>query len=46
MINEGDSADAIQAAAVENGMRTLRQDTLDKLLAGKTSLSEMMRVVS
>jgi len=46
MINDGSSADAIQAAAVEDGMRTLRQDTLDKLLAGKTSLTELMRVVS
>ena len=46
LINEGADSDQIQAAAVEGGMRTLRDDTLDKLKAGKTSLSEMMRVVS
>ncbi len=46
LINEGATADDIQATAIEAGMRTLRQDTLDKLLAGKTSLAEMMRVVS
>ena len=46
LINEGGSADAIQAAAVANDMRTLRQDTLDKLLAGKTSLAETVRVVA
>jgi len=36
-------ADVIQARAVEHGMRTLRDDGLDKVLAGLTSFEEIIR---
>jgi len=36
-------ADIIQARAVEQGMRTLRDDGLDKVLAGLTSFEEIIR---
>ncbi len=38
-------ADQIRALAVSQGMRTLRQDALEKLSAGMTSLEELARVV-
>ncbi|NLT05672.1 MAG: Flp pilus assembly complex ATPase component TadA [Solirubrobacterales bacterium] len=38
------SADAIAAIAVEQGMRRLRDDGLDKVAAGVTSLAEVLRV--
>jgi len=44
MINDGFTSEQMETVA--GGMRTLRQDTLDKVLAGKTSLAEMMRVVA
>ena len=34
----------IRKAAVENGMRTLRMDAWDKVLAGNTSVDEVLRV--
>ncbi|MBN2071081.1 MAG: Flp pilus assembly complex ATPase component TadA [Candidatus Krumholzibacteriota bacterium] len=46
LISEGASIDAIMEKAIESDMRTLRQDAMEKLLSGKTSLSEVMRVVS
>lgn len=39
------SSDAIRAAAVAGGMRSLKQDALDKAFAGVTSLAEVRRVV-
>jgi type II secretory ATPase GspE/PulE/Tfp pilus assembly ATPase PilB-like protein len=36
-------ADIIQARAVDQGMRTLRDDGLDKVLAGLTSFEEIIR---
>jgi type II secretory ATPase GspE/PulE/Tfp pilus assembly ATPase PilB-like protein len=46
LIDAGASEDEIEKAAVATGMRTLREDTLDKVLAGTTSLPELMRVVA
>ncbi len=46
LINDGVGIDRIQERAKKEGMRLLREDAMDKLLAGKTSLSEVMRVVS
>ncbi len=39
------SADMLRMKAIENGMRTLRRDALDKVAAGVTSLEEIERVV-
>src|SRR5215210_987197 len=39
------SADAIRAVAVGQGMKTLRDDGLDKVRAGITSIEEVARVV-
>jgi type IV pilus assembly protein PilB len=39
------SADAIRAVAIEQGMKTLRDDGLDKVRAGITSIEEVARVV-
>ncbi len=38
------SSRAIRAAGVEGGMRTLRMDAWDKVVAGITSIEEVMRV--
>jgi type IV pilus assembly protein PilB len=38
-------ADQIRALAVSRGMRTLREDALEKVAAGMTSLEELARVV-
>lgn len=38
-------AEQIRALAIEKGMRTLREDALDKVAQGITSLDEMARVV-
>ncbi|NQT30603.1 MAG: Flp pilus assembly complex ATPase component TadA [Candidatus Saganbacteria bacterium] len=38
------SADEMKKAALEAGMKTLRDDGLDKALEGKTSLEEVLRV--
>jgi type IV pilus assembly protein PilB len=39
-------SDEIQAIAIEQGMKTLWQDGLDKVASGMTSLEEIMRVVA
>lgn len=44
MILERASADQIKKKAVKMGMRILRQDGLDKVLKGLTTISEVMRV--
>lgn len=46
LIAEQAPVDAIVAAARADGMRSLREDTLAKVLRGKTTLAEMMRVVA
>ena len=45
MIIEQQSIVAVERQAVEQGMRTLRQDGLRKALAGFTTLEEVLRVV-
>ena len=40
------SADAIAAVAVRDGMRRLRDDGLDKVRHGVTSIAEVARVTS
>jgi type IV pilus assembly protein PilB len=42
---ERSSADAIRAVAIQQGMRTLKEDGLAKVRAGTTSIEEVMRVV-
>ncbi|HEU4656144.1 MAG TPA: ATPase, T2SS/T4P/T4SS family [Capillimicrobium sp.] len=39
------SADEVAAVAIEEGMRTLRDDGLDKLRSGLTSIDEVVRVI-
>jgi type IV pilus assembly protein PilB len=39
------SADEVAAVAVEEGMRTLRDDGLEKLRSGLTSIDEVVRVI-
>jgi type IV pilus assembly protein PilB len=46
LINRGEnSEDEIEAAAVKEGMITIREDGLEKAKLGKTSLEEVMKVV-
>jgi type IV pilus assembly protein PilB len=44
-INRGDSSDALQAAALEEGMISIRNDGIDKAKLGLTSLEEVMKAV-
>ncbi len=44
MVDARNSADEIRRAARELGMKTLREDGIDKVLAGVTTLAEVMRV--
>ena len=44
LVMRGASGDEIKNAAVEGGMRTLRQDGFEKVKAGITSLAEIARV--
>ncbi|MFH0762592.1 MAG: type II secretion system ATPase GspE [Candidatus Omnitrophota bacterium] len=44
MINDKSSADQIRKKAVEMGMKPLRQDGLEKVKAGFTTLEEVVRV--
>ena len=46
LITENASQDKILETALGEGMKTLREDTLEKVIRGKTSLDELMRVVS
>jgi len=43
--NKSVSAQTIEAAAVESGMRTMLQDAILKVCAGETTLDEVFRVV-
>ncbi len=45
MATERASSDDIKRVAMEEGMMTLREDGLEKVMMGLTSLEEMMRVV-
>ncbi|MCL2503556.1 MAG: Flp pilus assembly complex ATPase component TadA, partial [Coriobacteriia bacterium] len=45
MCVEGSTAEAIKKIAIEQGMRTLRQDGLEKVREGLTSIEEVMRVI-
>ena len=45
LVSEGAPIHRIRAAAVEKGMRTLREDALEKARAGITSLEEILRTV-
>ncbi len=45
MIVEETDDDAIKAQAISEGMRTLRQSAIDMVLAGWTTVEEIMRVV-
>ena len=45
LIAERRSAEEIGRVAPEQGMRTLRSDGVDKVLAGVTSIEEIMRVI-
>jgi type IV pilus assembly protein PilB len=44
MVVSRESADVIRTAAVANGMRGLREDGLDKVRLGRTSIAEVARV--
>jgi type IV pilus assembly protein PilB len=45
LISENVSDAAIRAAAIENGMRTMGEDGLRKVLDGRTTLDEVSRVI-
>ena len=44
LVNTGADSSVIRAKAVEEGMKTLRQDALDKLSQGITTPEEVLRV--
>jgi general secretion pathway protein E len=44
MIEERKSADLIKKKAIELGMKSLREDGLDKVKAGLTTIEEILRV--
>jgi type II secretory ATPase GspE/PulE/Tfp pilus assembly ATPase PilB-like protein len=44
MVEEKNSADEIKKKAVELGMKTLREDGLDKVRSGLTTIEEILRV--
>jgi type IV pilus assembly protein PilB len=43
MILQGKSSDAIREKAIEQGMQTLKDDGIDKILQGVTTVEELMR---
>jgi type II secretory ATPase GspE/PulE/Tfp pilus assembly ATPase PilB-like protein len=45
LVLAGSSADQIRAAAREDGMRTLRDDGVQKVMEGITTVEELLRVV-
>jgi type IV pilus assembly protein PilB len=45
LIAERRSGEDIGRVALEQGMRTLRSDGVEKVLAGVTSIEEIMRVI-
>ena len=44
IILRGEHATALRGAAVRGGMKTLRDDGVEKALNGRTTLEEVMRV--
>lgn len=46
LILNGSNATEIRDFACENGMRSLRQDAMERVLAGKTTVEEVVRVTS
>jgi len=46
LIQSGTRTDDLQKAALESGMRTLRQDGIEKVLAGVTSIQEVRATTS
>ena len=46
MILAGKNSNDIQQTAINNGMLTLRQDASDKVLEGKTTIEEVVRVTA
>ena len=44
MIVRKESSNKIMKACIDNGMKTLRQDGIRKILSGETSLSEVLRL--
>ncbi len=42
---ENASSDTIKKVAIDQGMRTLREDGMEKVLMGSTSIEEILRVV-
>jgi type IV pilus assembly protein PilB len=45
MVIDKSSDDAIKQQAIEEGMKTLRNNAVDEVLNGVTTLDELMRVV-
>ena len=45
LVMQNADAGAIQKAAVEQGMRTMFENALDRVLEGQTTLEEMLRVI-
>ncbi len=45
LVINGSPVDELRAAAQEDGMRTLRQDGVQKVLSGITTIEELLRVV-
>lgn len=46
IFKHGGSITSVRSAALENGMRTLRDDALEKVFRGVTTLDEVTRVIS
>jgi type II secretory ATPase GspE/PulE/Tfp pilus assembly ATPase PilB-like protein len=44
LIQTGARAEALQELALREGMRTLRQDGIDKVLAGDTTIDEVRAI--
>ncbi|HKX17028.1 MAG TPA: ATPase, T2SS/T4P/T4SS family [bacterium] len=45
LVLQGASVDHLRAAAQQNGMRTLRQDGIERVLEGVTTVEELLRVI-
>ena len=45
LVVESASSEAIKRVAIEQGMATLREDGMEKVRMGQTSIEEILRVV-
>ena len=45
LVNKGEPAYTIRALARQEGMKTLQEDTIDKIKLGLTTLEEAIRVI-